>query len=445
MNLESPQTSQQAWKVLDRTLHFPNSDHKLWWDRLAPVLGPSLHLAGYDIEAQYRSLLAIYSAIIPSLGPFPNSNRTNVTWTHALCNKAGPLEASINYQQGAKCAFRLGVEPVGPYAGTDADPINEVAGKQLLQRLSHVQPGGVVDLSLFDYFASALGVDAHAARTHWDSLAGFPCKSHTVVGVDFHHHHHHGAPPFTVKSYFGTFVKSVVAETDVLRLTFDSFRRLLCCPSSTRPAAAAADDDDLHFDFSQVEEYVSANRDRFMLEKSYVAFDCKAPAQSRVKVYVMASVASLREVYDFWTLGGRLRGADLEAGFGIVKRVWNAIYPQQLPSGGHREAMQIQVNWEMSLKNASVVPKIYLLVADDYDEHVSNAVVDLFEDLGWTEHIQTHRLLEKEAYSIHGDCGFQGRTDCYLWLAFAYSGRSGPYITVYTNPVVSTAVPKCIT
>ena len=53
--------------------------------------------------------------------------------------------------------------------------------------------------------------------------------------------------------------------------------------------------------------------------------------------------------------------------------------------------------WELSPKDGSIAPKLYFLVDEDFDEHVSKAVVSLFRDLGWTKNADTHLSLEKEA------------------------------------------------
>lgn len=368
--------SQKPWVLLSRVLQFQSPDHKLWWDRLAPVIGPTLEHTGYSRDAQYRNLLVIYSALVPSLGPFPNQTRSNLTWKGVLPNDSGPLEASVNYQQGPKAVFRIAIEPIGPHAGTEADPVNEFAAKQMLQRLCLIQPG--VDFTWFDHLSPAIGIDGPEARKNWDSISHLPFKSHTTMGLDLNEGN------FTAKSYLGPFVRSAITGKEGINIIFDGLRQL-------------RDTNLLNLDWSAVEKYMLANREKLLVEKSYVSFDCKSPAQSRIKLYAEAHVTSLTEVYDYWTLGGHLQGTDIEKGFEIIEKMWKSLYHKELPNGKHREAMRVQLNWEMSPKDGSVVPKMYFLVRDDYDVHVSSAVVDLFEDLGWDEHIQTHKTIEKEA------------------------------------------------
>jgi fumigaclavine A dimethylallyltransferase len=366
--------SQKPWEFLSRVLHFQCSDYQLWWDVLAPVFGATMAITGYSLDAQYRHLLVIYTSVIPSLGPFPKPDGTNITWASPF--PPGPLEASVNYQEGST-VFRFTLEPTGAYAGTEADPINELAARQLLQRLSHLQAG--VDFSMFDHFRPLLGVDGHEGRKNWDVISPLPYKCHTAMALDMRRDSR-----YNVKAYFPPFVRATMLGSDVIRVMFDGLRKY-------REASG------LHFDYTKVEEFMIANQHMMMTEKSYVSFDCKEPAQSRIKVYTEAKVKALLEVYSFWTLGGRLSGPEIEKGFQLVTKMWNAIYAKRLPNGKHRESMHIQVNWEMSPKDTSVVPKLYFTVMDDYDEYISSAVVDLFKDLGWTEHIQTHKAIEKEA------------------------------------------------
>lgn len=368
--------SDKPWVLLTRVLQFQSADHKLWWDRVAPVIGPTLEHCGYSLDAQYRNLLVIYAAVVPNIGPFPNKDRTNLTWKGILPNDDGPLESSVNYQRGPKAVFRIGTEPIGPYAGTELDPINEFAVKQMLQRLCLIRPG--IDLTWFDHLSPAIVIDGHDARKNWDSIAHLPFKSHTIIGLDLNE------AGFTVKPYLGPAVKSVVTGVEGINIIFDSLRQL-------------RDTKLLNIDCSAVENYLLSNRGKLFIERSYVSFDCKFPAQSRIKLYTEAIVTSLTEVYDFWTLGGHLSGPDIESGFKMIEKAWNSIYPRELPNGKPRESMQIQVNWEMSPKNGNIAPKVYLLVKDNYDEHVSTTVVDLFEELGWTENIETHKRIEEEA------------------------------------------------
>ncbi|KAJ5517087.1 hypothetical protein N7527_008647 [Penicillium freii] len=411
----SSSPSPSPWDVLGRVLQFQHGDHKRWWDILAPVFGISMASIGYKLDVQYRHLLVLYDAVIPNMGPFPNANASNITWTSPF--PPGPLEASVNYQSGGSSMFRFTIEPVGPHAGTPADPVNELAAKQLMQRLGQLQPGGV-DSTMFDHFYPLLCVDGPEARRQWDSIAHIYHKCHTVTALDMQR-----SAACTLKTYFPPLLRSTIMNTSMVEIIFDAVE------SFHKQSG-------LCFDYTKIKEFMSDGKthETMMVGRSYLSFDCLDPAKSRIKVYTEAKVKTLEEVYSFWSLGGRLKGPEIDNGFKIVSQMWDAIYSNELPGGKQRENNHIQINWEMSAKDSSVAPKLYFTVIEDYDAYVSRAIVDLFKGFGWAEHVQTHKKIEKEAYPMC-DANPQS-THTYVWISIAYK-KTGPYITVYTNPGAS--------
>ncbi|KAJ9483825.1 hypothetical protein VN97_g9567 [Penicillium thymicola] len=365
--------SEQPWKVLSQFLPFHSLDQKLWWGRLSPVIGLSLSQTGYSINAQYQNLLLVYSILIPYLGPFPNANRSNVTWEDSYVTRAAAIDVSVNYQRRSKPSYRIAFEPIGVYAGTESDPSNECALAGLLQELAHVQPG--IDFTLFENLRHKLVMDNRQVRQHWDRISHLLCKSQGGIGLDFHE------SSFTVKLYLGAFIKSVATGTDWRDITFDGLKNL-------------PNHGGLNPNLSKVKEYVSSTKHQLLDAETFVAFDSHSP-QSRIKFYTGAYLTSLADVYDFWTLGGSLHGPDVEEGFAIVKKMWNLIYPQTLPGGIRRESMKVGFNWEMSPAAGSLAPKAYFLVHNDCDESVSKAILGLFGELGWDDHILTHQKLEE--------------------------------------------------
>ncbi|KAF9887237.1 hypothetical protein FE257_010365 [Aspergillus nanangensis] len=360
------------WQVLARLLSSPSPDHQLWWNNLSPVIGSSLDESGYSIDAQYRTLLMIHHAIIPALGPFPHRDRTNVSWVDCMANSTGPLDISVNYQNDAKCTFRLTLEPVGPYAGTESDLVNETAGKQLLQVLCQLQPG--MDLAWLDHLDPMI-VKNREARQYWKAISHLPCKSQTVIGLDFHKD-----SSFTVKPYLSPLVKAVATGADFFQ---SMFQYLATVPNAK-------------LNLALLEQYMGSSKHSFQPEKTYLSFDCKSPSESRVKIYTAMDMTSLEEVYDLWSLGGRLSGPDIEKGFEIVTKMWTGIYPKPLAGGERRTSLTVNFNWELSPKDGSVAPKAYFLVDRDLDANVSDALVSLFTDLAWHSHVKTHLALDRE-------------------------------------------------
>ncbi|KAL4917125.1 tryptophan dimethylallyltransferase-domain-containing protein [Aspergillus aurantiobrunneus] len=376
MTIQAPDTQQlqDSFTVLDTSLSFQTPDCKQWWDSVCPAISRHLKHTGY-----------------PS----------------CIAGDTAPLDISVNYQS-SKCTFRITMEPIGPYAGTNADPMNELAARQLLHRLGHIQPG--IDLAWYDCLDDAMLIKNNLAREHGDALAQFHSKTQTLIGLDLHK-----AGSFTVEAYFFPHLRAAATGEGWADVMFSAIRKL----DDTAGFSRTVD---------RIEAYVRSIRPRLVPEKPNVAIDCKSPATSRVKVYAAMETSSLQEVYDFWTLGGSLQGKHIEQGLEIVKSMWTMLYDELLPGNIPREAMTVHCNWEFSPSNPTPVPKAYFLLADDHDQHVVQAVTTLFQDLGWEHHVRTHEALARESEIS------EASTQVYTWLSFAYSKTSGPYITVYAKP-----------
>ncbi|KAK2875009.1 hypothetical protein FQN49_001851 [Arthroderma sp. PD_2] len=344
---------------------------------MAPIIGSHLEGTDYSIDSQYQHLLMIHSIILPTLGPFPNKDRTNLTWPSCLPGGGEPWEISVNYQEGSKSFFRMTVEPSSPDAGTERDPINEISSRQLLNELSRLQPD--IDFGLFNYFDDAVTLSNREARKHWDSLKQHRVKSQEAIALDLHK-----GGSFTVKPYFVPLVRSIATGEDPIRIMLDSAKTYW---QASQISAS----------LSMVDDYLSETKHPLLEPKSFLSFDCKDPKTSRVKIYAGANMTSLDDVYDFWSLGGRLRGNGINRGFEMVKRVWGMVFPKSLPNGKTREYMTFNWNWELSPTSHEPVPKAYFLLYDDYDKHVTDAVIALFRDLGWDSHIATHQRIQEES------------------------------------------------
>ncbi|KAL3468890.1 aromatic prenyltransferase [Aspergillus californicus] len=418
---------QEHWQALTQCLRFPTSDHERWWRRVAPTLGRALHETGYTPESQLRHLLLIYSAVIPFLGPYPILNK-GLAWRSCIAGHDGvPMDISVNYQKNSKQVIRMNFEPIGPHAGLHDDPINQYAAGDVHRVLARLQPG--IDLTWYNQLEGQMVHKSDYVPQDETALVQFSNKTQMLFGLDF------GEGSVVVKAYFFPLVRATATGTDWMRILFDSVRSLRVFT------------DKLQSEISAIETYFQSVRDRLLPEHSEVGFDCTSPTdQSRIKIYAAMKVSSLQDLYDFHTLGRYLQGSAIEKGFEILSQLWDMIYLNYLPDGRGREYLQVHCNWELSAHDAVPAPKIYFLVADELDEHVSGAVIGLFHGLGWHQQAEHHEALVKGFFD--SQCGHKESTTLYTWLAFAYSESAGPYLTVYFKPPAppeSMAGVSCIT
>ncbi|KAJ5365694.1 aromatic prenyltransferase [Penicillium concentricum] len=412
-------SNQEPWQVLGQFLQFPDAEHELWWHRIAPIIGRALIRTGCSVESQFRHLLLIQCTVLPFLGHYPAEKGRNITWRSCIAGDeggGGPMDVSVNYQQNCKSTVRMNLEPIGSHAGMHDDPMNQVAPREMLSRLAKFQSG--IDLTWYDQLENDMILkNQDMLPLYKDVLSQFDNKTQTLFGLDL------GEGSVTVKAYFFPLLRASATRADWISIMFESMRNL------------SGMEEGIICELGIIEEYTRSISHKLLPEHSEVGFDCKSPAQSRIKIYAAMKVSSLQDLYDFHTLGGHLKGPSIEQGFEILSKLWHMVYPKLLPHGKSREFLQVHCNWELSLKNPTPVPKTYFLVADELDTHISSAVISLFRDLGWHQHAENHEALERESYPTYDP---KTSTGIYTWLAFAYSESSGPYITVYLKPPAPT-------
>jgi DMATS type aromatic prenyltransferase len=254
--------------------------------------------------------------------------------------------------------------------------MNEYASRRLLEDLSKMKTD--VDFQLFDYFNDVLALSNHGARLRWDSIQEHRLKSQKIVALDLHEH------SVTVKSYVFPLFRSITSGAGSMRMIMDSIEALWV-------------DDPLTLGLSKVDEYLASTKHLLSDSSTYVSFDCKESAKSRFKIYAGSNVASLREAYDFWTLGGRLKGETIDSGFRLLERIWEIVYPRLLPNGKPREYITFSWNWELTPGNPDPIPKAYFRLSEDYDSLITEAITCVFEELGWIEHLATHHKIREKA------------------------------------------------
>ncbi|PLB33263.1 aromatic prenyltransferase [Aspergillus candidus] len=402
----------RPWQVLSLLLPFHSPDQKLWWDKVGPLIEIYLNCSGYNVGAQYRYLLMLHSIILPVLGPFPNHTKSNSPWPYFM-NNGDPCDLSINYQGGSAPCVRIGIEPIGPMAGTNQDPMNEFAARRLLEDLSRIQTD--IDFQLFDHFRDALVLSNHKARLCWDGIEEHGIKAQGHVALDLHEH------SLKVKAYCVPLLRSLTSGVHYVRMMIDSIKTI-------------SRDHPITHGLSKVDEYLAATKHLLVDSRSCFSFDCADLKNSRYKIYVGANVKTLGEAYGFWTLGGSLKGEAIDRGFQLMEKVWKTMYAKSLPDMKPRKYIPFIWNWEVSPTDSDPIPKAYFQVLDDYDSLITEVITCVFGELGWTEHAMTHQIIQKKAYPGHD---FGSSTQVYSWISLAYSQTKGPYITIYSNPAAS--------
>lgn len=365
----------RPWHLLSRSLSFQSMDHRKWWEKLGPSIGAHLETLQYSTGAQYQYLLLMHSTIFPTLGPFPNQERTNLPWPSCLPGNGEPWEVSVNYQQNAAPCLRIVFEPSGPDAGYVRDPVNEHAGRRVLEELCQIQPQ--IDLSLFNQFERFISLSNAEARQHWDVIKPNRIKTQLTVSLDLHE------TSFKVKPYMVPGLRSMATGVDPLQVIMNSLKE---CPFTASIPG-----------LSKLDDFFASIRHPLRQEMTFFSFDCEAPESSRIKVYTGADMTTLSDVHDFWTMGGRVQGEEIDKGFDIVKTIWDIAFSTPLPGGRQRESMTLCWNWESSPCSPDPAAKAYFGFFENYDQQVTEALTALFAKLGWSENVKTHSSIQNKA------------------------------------------------
>ncbi|KAL6915175.1 hypothetical protein FSST1_012935 [Fusarium sambucinum] len=384
-----------------------SGDEDWWWKTLGQHIVTLLTHADYGLNEQYEGLLFLYRWMIPHMGPRPCS--TTALWKSFMTDDHSPIEYSWKWSSGTgKPEIRYSIEPIGPYAGTRHDPLNQAATRTLLHNLAKVMPE--LDLTWFDYFwHELLGPGTPAASASGDTVG----NSTVFVALEMLHGR------LTVKAYF---LPVETPENSAWDQIHGAIERL------GRPNLES---------LKHVESYLSDHEDGHDLRPFMFAIDCVAPESSRMKIYARSAHTSFNFVQSVMTTGGLRSGSEksLELLFDLWKRTFGldpSTSPQtELPAMNH-QTCGILFNLDVAPKSPIPVVKVYMSI-----RHYAKS--DLQAALGLLGHLEDNdRGRYSEAYlstlrALTSPSCLETRTGAQTYLAVALQGHNLS-MTSYINP-----------
>ena len=216
------------------------------------------------------------------MGPVPRPHGPALQWKSLLQPDGTPIEYSWKWNtRDGEPDVRYDLEPIGPFAGTDLDPMNQQAGREMLHRLAKSIPS--VDLRWNHHFLSTL-YDHDASKYADEVAAGIttPPTSSILIAAEFSRK---GAPRF--KTYFQPrklgqkgFLPVPEFGTAIAQLTPD------CAARTT------------------LLNFLTTHPEGKLLKPFSVSVDNVAPEKSRLKWYFNTPHTSFASVREIMTLGG---------------------------------------------------------------------------------------------------------------------------------------------
>jgi DMATS type aromatic prenyltransferase len=381
------------YQALSQVLKLSNEDEARWWHSTACLFSRLLISSNYDEHIQYKFLALYREHVLPALGPYvtkhPGSPEFIATrWRSGMTLPGLPIEFSNNVSQAV---IRVGVDPVGPLAGTASDPYNLRATLEYLEPLS--QAGLGIDLTRFHQFAEHLVTTQDEVGALVDDPALFTSKwkSQTITAMDLKK-----SGAILMKAYFYPQVKAAVTGIPAEKLLLDAISAVDHRPTVTTQ-------------LKHITSYTESRRSRPLgcpecqgessLFPYFLACDLVDPASSRIKYYVAEQHCDLAVMEDVWTFGGRRNDPDTVAGLALLRQFWRLIpkieghcpFPSDFcevgkPAHGYRCLSMLHFNLDGQTEFPE--PQMYICTFGQNDRAILEGLTKFFELVGWADMAQ---------------------------------------------------------
>ena len=342
-----PKASVPLYRIITQLLPKQSDSCSFWWRSSGFALATLLEKAGVTPENHVHSLLFYYLHIIPYLGraPIDTTNQHGIPlWKSFMTDDHTPVELSWSWGDGCEASvIRFSFEPIGPGAGTDADPLNADAAFDLMNGLRQVLPN--LDFKWFDHFSKNLLSYKDVPIKSEEGPGGN--KSRVFLAFDLHEGR------ITPKAYFFPTFKAICMAQSTMDVIADAIKSL---PNNQK------------VDFSSFDTLHGFVRES-QVEVDMLAIDCVEAAAARLKVYIRNRSTSWNSVRHMVTLGGLIDNTSINKGLKDLYLLWTILYnledelppDQDLAYKDHRTA-GILYNFELRPGSSTIVPKVYIPV-----------------------------------------------------------------------------------
>ncbi|PGH21454.1 hypothetical protein AJ80_03245 [Polytolypa hystricis UAMH7299] len=407
-------------QVLAQSLGFCDTDHGYWWSQTASYLGQFLRLANYDLHQQDKLLYFYHQYILPSLGPKPCSGIER-PWMATMTLANIPFELSLNFQEN-DFIVRFSVEPNSALSGGPEDPLNQLPPRELASTLAQALPN--VDMRLFEHFKSEFDLPCDASAELRANLPdGGHWKPQCFVAFDLPK-----SGVVNCKGYVYPWLKVGHTGSSPSAVSWDAIRKLHSDTYSIAPAVETLQ--------TFLDSFQAETRPRVEV----VGVDCVEPSQSRIKVYIRSKSTSFRTVRDMYTVGGRLADTTTTTGLEHLVNMWWTLFEL---TGAHPADEELSMlhdglggslfSYELQAGRPLSEPKVYIPVWNyvQDDMKIAERLSRFFLDQGWT------RFASEYTSNLESLCPCPGLSESvgrHSYVSFAYTKKTGLYVTAYYNP-----------
>ena len=347
-----------------------------WWSTSGRDLANMLHEANYPEEAQ-RSFLSFYQTVIcPQLGGRPGANSTK----SGVGRDGNPFEYSFELKGSTRSQavrFVVDVSQIRPI--DQANPLSMKTTQNVVDELAKRTPGfdDTWYLALSQWF-----VHSHLPASEQQALideAGYQMPA--ILGFDIHPRiSPAGGLPVLAKVYFPpcfTAAAKNITRWEAVRSGVRQLPDINAHPNILRS-------------LGMIEDYLSTKPKEFEDGPRYLATDFVAPGKARLKIYMRYPGSAFEEIWDYYTLGGRISGLDedKEKFRDLVNLISGPGYEKSRTDHPHYTRVRGKATalyFSLSTGNPCPAPKICFYPANfaPNDEMIAKGLDSWLEKYGW--------------------------------------------------------------
>ncbi|KAF4771642.1 hypothetical protein HAV15_004720 [Penicillium sp. str.  len=173
-----------------------------------------------------------------------------------------------------------------------------------------------------------------------------------------------------------------------------------------------------------MKEYIETTEARANFGFVY-SHDCTTPEKSRHKVYGRTKDMSWNQVQEIWDFGGRIDSPESSKGLGYLQRLWELL---EIGHGPHPLGLHLVWNYETKAGMKVPATKIYFPVYGLNDQKNVHAISQYLKEIGLDIHGNEY---ERAVRDLFPGFDIQQTDRLICWVSFAYTEKTGVYLSVY--------------
>ncbi|PQE22669.1 aromatic prenyltransferase protein [Rutstroemia sp. NJR-2017a BVV2] len=401
-----------------------SSDEIFWWKICKPAISGLMDHAGtYTPVEKDNNLKFFAQSVTPLLGPQPSSQ---ITSDASPLDVASPVEASLNFSAASKPIVRFQFEPLSATVGarTDADPFGQARVRAVLAQMEN--QAVAVDLQWPKQFIEAffpIGSAEIARVKAKEHELPFPLDHALTFNIAFDL----DGDRRKMKAYFLPMAKSLATGESPEFLTWKTIRSLDPYGVDLSPTVDMLDD------------YFEGCPDTMAIDM--IGIDCAQPSKARIKVYAhMRTMNSWNTVHHVCTFGGQAQDETRLQGLKIFHSIYHLLLDEQEPQddNGFNKPMRLSssflgsIMFSFEMLTGCQFPEVKTYVPlwqyGASDGQIAQNLSSVFRKLGWNAAADNYLAKLKACFP---GAELDGPPSLHSNVSFAYSQKTGAYMTVY--------------